>query len=84
MTLPDEWQANAMCRGNHGHLFFPPSNFERKEERLRREMRAKAICNVCPVVQDCRRYVLDIKETYGIWGGMTETDRKALFETAAR
>ena len=45
-----DWQSAALCRGNHSHLFFPPSTFERKDERERREIRAKAICQVCPVV----------------------------------
>lgn len=59
-------------------MFFPPSTFERKDERQRREARAKAICQVCPVEKDCVDYALDIREPYGIWGGTTESDRRAL------
>lgn len=73
-----DWQLMGLCRGNHSHLFFPPSTFERKEERERREIRAKAICQVCPVQSSCVNYALDIREPYGIWGGTTETDRKEL------
>jgi WhiB family redox-sensing transcriptional regulator len=80
MTLPSEdWQLKALCRGNHAHLFFPPSTFERKDDRERRESRAKAICNVCPVLAECTSYALTIKEPFGIWGGMTEADRKEMF-----
>ena len=70
------WQLHGLCRGNHAHLFFPPSTFERKDERQRREIRAKSICQVCPVQSDCVDYALDIREPYGIWGGMTESDRR--------
>ena len=70
------WQLRGLCRGNHAHLFFPPSTFERKDERQRREIRAKSICQVCPVQADCVDYALDIREPYGIWGGMTESDRR--------
>jgi WhiB family transcriptional regulator, redox-sensing transcriptional regulator len=80
---PDDWQLKALCRGNHAHLFFPPSTFERKDDRERREARAKAICNVCPVLRDCSSYALSIREPFGIWGGMTEGDRKEVFAASA-
>ena len=72
----DAWQLRALCRGNHSHLFFPPSTFERKEERERRESRAKAICQVCPSQAPCLAYALGIREPYGIWGGLTEAERR--------
>lgn len=78
VTTANDWQSRGLCRGNHSHLFFPPSTFERKDERQRREARAKAICQVCPVEKDCVDYALDIREPYGIWGGTTESDRRAL------
>jgi WhiB family redox-sensing transcriptional regulator len=59
-------------------LFFPPSTFERKDERERREARAKAICQVCPVRQPCADYAIDIREPFGIWGGLTEIERREL------
>jgi WhiB family redox-sensing transcriptional regulator len=80
---PDDWQLRALCRGNHAHLFFPPSTFERKDDRERREIRAKAICNVCPVQADCSAYALTIREPFGIWGGLTEADRKEVFAASA-
>jgi len=70
------WQMKGLCRGNHSYLFFPPSTAERKEERERREIKAKAICMVCPVKSDCLEFALEIKEPYGIWGSLTETERR--------
>ena len=76
MSHLDEWQLNALCRGNHAYLFFPPSTFERKEERERREMKAKAICGVCPVMENCSEHAVAIREPFGIWGGLTEVERR--------
>ena len=59
-AVAGNWQPRALCRGNHSHLFFPPSTFERKDERERREIRAKAICIACPVKGDC----LDVGRGY--------------------
>jgi len=75
--LPDRsWQGDALCRGNHSHLFFPPSQVERKEERERRELKAKAICLVCPVKDPCLDFAMRIREPYGIWGALTEAERR--------
>lgn len=57
-------------------VFFPPPRFERKHERLVRESEAKAICSSCPVRQECLDYALSIKEPHGIWGGLSEVERK--------
>ena len=72
----DEWQAKAACRGPHTAVFFPPSHFERKDEKEAREARAKAVCRTCPVRIECLDYALRIREPYGIWGGLTEVERR--------
>lgn len=78
LSIDRTWQPVALCRGSHSHLFFPPSSAERKDERERREMRAKSICNICPVNTECLDYALTIREPYGIWGGLTETERRSM------
>jgi WhiB family redox-sensing transcriptional regulator len=78
LSHSDEWQLDALCRGNHAYLFFPPSSFERKDERERREMKAKAICGVCPVREPCSNHAIDIREPFGIWGGLTEVERRSI------
>lgn len=83
VTLDRTWQPIALCRGNHSHLFFPPSTQERKEERERREVRAKSICAICPVREQCYDYAMAIREPYGIWGGFTESERRQMLATVA-
>ena len=72
------WQAKAACRGPHTSWFFPPSHFERKDDKEARESRAKAICSTCPVKRPCLDYALRIREPHGIWGGLNEVERRAL------
>ena len=71
-----EWQVRAACRGPQAVMFFPPSTFERKDEKAEREQRAKAICASCSVRKDCLEYALRIREPHGIWGGLNELERR--------
>ena len=72
------WQQRAACKGPQAAVFFPPAQFERKEEKEMREHRAKAICDMCPVKRACLEYAIHIREPHGIWGGLNELERKAL------
>lgn len=72
------WQMKAACRGPQAAIFFPPPQFERKDEKVERERRAKEICASCPVQQPCLQYALGIREPHGIWGGRNEAERKDL------
>jgi WhiB family transcriptional regulator, redox-sensing transcriptional regulator len=74
----EAWQLRAACRGPQSSVFFPPAQFERKEDKLAREQRAKDICATCPVRQPCLTYALRIKEPHGIWGGLNELERRQL------
>jgi WhiB family redox-sensing transcriptional regulator len=71
------WQLRALCRGVDSSAFFPPDG-ERGHARARREARAKDMCGRCPVVQQCRAHALNVGEPYGVWGGLSESDRQAL------
>ncbi len=59
-------------------LFFPPAHWERNDERDDRERRAKAICAGCSVRLPCLEYATGIREPHGIWGGLTELERRVL------
>ena len=80
LRTDDAWQVKAACRGPQALVFFPPSTFERKDEKQDRERRAKAICATCAVKQSCLDYALRIREPHGIWGGLSESERKRMLE----
>ncbi|HEX7355058.1 MAG TPA: WhiB family transcriptional regulator [Mycobacteriales bacterium] len=70
-----EWQLRGACRHEDSELFFHPYG-EREPSRGRRERAALAVCATCPVLLQCRTYALRAREPYGVWGGLTETDRQ--------
>lgn len=74
----EDWQASAACRGQSAAIFFAPAHFERKEARAARERQAKAVCAACPVRVECLQYALRIREPHGIWGGLSEMERRSL------
>lgn len=76
----ESWQDKASCRGPQASVFFPPLTFEPKAQRRRREARAKAICGSCLVREQCLNLSLRTGEVHGIWGGLNESERKALLE----
>jgi WhiB family redox-sensing transcriptional regulator len=61
-------------------LFFPPSVAERREVREAREAKAKSICAECTVRQECLEFALRVHEPHGIWGGLTEAERRRLLD----
>ncbi|MCU0268807.1 MAG: WhiB family transcriptional regulator [Acidimicrobiales bacterium] len=81
--VEESWQIRAACRGPQAAVFFPPPQFERKDEKLERETRAKAICATCAVKSECLEYAIGIKEPHGIWGGLNEVERKNLLAQRA-
>ena len=72
----ETWHLEAACRGPESVLFFPPTFGERRDEREMRETRAKAICAECAVRTECLDFALRVREPHGIWGGLTESERR--------
>lgn len=62
------WQDYANCRGADADLFFP--------ERGASTRKAKSICGECQVQAECLDFAIDIGEKFGIWGGMSERERR--------
>ena len=56
------------CNGTDPALFFPARGESTTE--------AKRICQGCPVRQECLDYALDHTERFGIWGGLSERERR--------
>jgi WhiB family redox-sensing transcriptional regulator len=77
------WYLKALCRGPQAAVFFPPTQPEGKEERLDREAAAKSMCALCPVQRPCLDYAIRIREPHGIWGGLSEVERKQILERRA-
>ena len=72
-----DWQQHALCRGMDSSVFFSPSG-ECGAEKRRREKKAQAVCGRCPVIEACAWTALKGPEPYGVWGGMSEAERRAL------
>ena len=78
------WQRLAGCRGEDAAYYFAPSYFEKRGEKLAREAVAKRICAACPVREPCLDYALTTREAHGVWGGLNETERRAILKRRAR
>ena len=77
VTEQAEWREHAACLDFPAVLFFGLDDNEAPVERRDREERAKQVCRACEVRDECLEYALRTKEAYGIWGGLTEIERRA-------
>jgi WhiB family redox-sensing transcriptional regulator len=68
------WPEQAACLGQDPELFFPVGN---SGPALVQIDEAKAVCGRCPVVEQCLRWALKAGQVDGIWGGTTESERRA-------
>lgn len=68
------WQADARCAEYSTDQFFPAE----EGSTLRHVAKAKAICAGCSVKKECLEYALENGEHFGVWGGTSERDRRAL------
>ena len=64
------WRQQAACHGTDLNLFYP--------ERGKSAGPARQVCARCPVRQPCLDYALSNRITHGIWGGLTERERRPL------
>jgi len=69
MAWTDDWASAAACRVSE-----PDELFVRGAD----QHRAKQVCTVCPVRTECLAEALDNEIEWGVWGGMTERERRAL------
>jgi len=78
------WELRAACRALQPTSFFRPTTGESEGERHVRERVAKQICSQCPVRSECLEYSLTARASFGIWGGLNETERRELSGVAPR
>lgn len=64
------WQARALCAETDPEAFFPEKGGSTRE--------AKRICEQCDVRAECLEYALKNDERFGIWGGLSERERRKL------
>ena len=70
-TLVKDWAQHGICsRGEPDALFV----------RGAAQQAAKQVCAACPVITECLAYSLDNHPEFGVWGGMTERQRRALLK----
>lgn len=58
--------------------FYPPLRSEKRSVKISREQQAKAVCASCTVRAQCLDQALERGERYGIWGGLTDLERRHL------
>ncbi|MGI5485099.1 WhiB family transcriptional regulator [Streptomyces lavendofoliae] len=76
-----DWRHRASCRAEDPELFFPigttgPALLQIEE--------AKAVCRRCPVLEQCLTWALESGQDDGVWGGLSEDERRALKRRTAR
>ncbi|WP_019971360.1 WhiB family transcriptional regulator [Mycobacterium sp. 141] len=69
-TEDDQWQERALCAQTDPEAFFPEKGGSTRE--------AKRICQGCEVKDACLDYALAHDERFGIWGGLSERERRRL------
>ena len=69
------WAAYASCREADPELFFGGSDAQTRE--------AVKICSGCAVRDECLEWALDMRISYGIWGGLTEQERRRALRRSA-
>ncbi|RJS46625.1 WhiB family transcriptional regulator [Nocardioides cavernaquae] len=68
------WQERALCAQTDPEAFFPEKGGSTRE--------AKKVCHTCEVRDDCLEYALMNDERFGIWGGLSERERRKLKKLA--
>lgn len=68
LLLDQNWRALGSCAGTDPDLWFAVGAREHKD--------AKRICRGCPVRRECLAYAMDAPVDHGVWGGLTERERR--------
>jgi WhiB family redox-sensing transcriptional regulator len=76
-----DWRHRAACLEEDPELFFPIGS---TGPALVQIEEAKAVCRGCPVVGTCLAWALESGQDSGVWGGMSEDERRALKRRSAR
>ena len=69
------WRNRAACLGSDPELFFPVGD---TGSALLQIEEAKTVCGRCEVTQTCLRWALESGQEAGVWGGLSEGERRVL------
>ncbi|WP_082716709.1 WhiB family transcriptional regulator [Microterricola viridarii] len=72
---PLAWQTDSLCAQTDPEAFFPEKGGSTRD--------AKKICGACEVRTECLEYALSNDERFGIWGGLSERERRKLRKRAS-
>jgi len=76
-----DWRHQSACRDEDPELFFPVGNTGPAITQIEE---AKKVCNRCIVKDSCLAWALESGQDAGVWGGLSEDERRALKRRAAR
>jgi len=69
-AIEDDWRNLALCPQTDPEIFFPEKGGSTRE--------AKKVCRACEVRAECLDYALENREPWGIWGGLSDQERRQL------
>ena len=76
-----DWRDRSACLTADPELFFPVGNTGPAVDQIER---AKSVCGRCTVTESCLQYALETSQDSGVWGGLSEDERRALKRRNAR
>lgn len=76
-----DWRTTAACSDKDPELFFPLGSAGTAVQQLEE---AKAVCRSCDVATECLKCALETNQDYGVWGGLSEDERRTLKRRAMR
>ena len=76
-----DWRSRAACLDKDPELFFPVGN---TGPALLQIEEAKSVCRRCQVMDTCLQWAIESGQDAGVWGGLSEDERRALKRRAAR
>ena len=76
-----DWRDRAACLDEDPELFFPIGN---TGPAILQIEEAKAVCRRCEVIETCLKWALESGQDAGVWGGLSEDERRALKRRNAR
>jgi len=75
------WRNRSACLDESPELFFPIGN---ARPALLQVEAAKAVCRLCAVAGTCLSWAIEARQDEGVWGGMSEDERRSLKRRTAR